>query len=117
VDGERSIAKQVGLYYDEWTPQYRAVFRYTFVNVNCFFAQPIPFGNVIAVEAGRRRVMARSAHRGPVRLAFTPVGSPSNPYDRSLVEAFRRGLRRVGLIENQRRLEQELSPSYSYRLT
>jgi putative tryptophan/tyrosine transport system substrate-binding protein len=40
-------------------------------------------------------------HRGPVRLAFIPVGSPSNPYDRSLVEAFQRGLRRVGLTENQ----------------
>ena len=40
-------------------------------------------------------------HRGPVRLAFIPIGSPSNPYDRSLVEAFQRGLRRVGLIENQ----------------
>ena len=40
-------------------------------------------------------------HRGPVRLAFIPIGSRSNPYDRSLVEAFQRGLRRVGLIENQ----------------
>jgi putative ABC transport system substrate-binding protein len=40
-------------------------------------------------------------HRGPARLAFIPLGSPSNPYDRSLVEAFQRGLRRVGLIENQ----------------
>jgi ABC-type uncharacterized transport system substrate-binding protein len=40
-------------------------------------------------------------HKGPVRLAFIPLGSPSNPYDRSLVEAFQRGLRRVGLIENQ----------------
>jgi putative tryptophan/tyrosine transport system substrate-binding protein len=40
-------------------------------------------------------------HRGPVRLAIIPIGSPSNPYDRSLVEAFQRGLRRVGLIENQ----------------
>ena len=40
-------------------------------------------------------------HRGPVRLAFIPIGSPSNPYDCSLVEAFQRGLRRVGMIENQ----------------
>jgi len=40
-------------------------------------------------------------HGGPARLAFIPLGSPSNPYDRSLVEAFQRGLRRVGLIENQ----------------
>ena len=40
-------------------------------------------------------------HRGTARLAFNPIGSPSNPYDRSLVEVFQRGLRRVGLIENQ----------------
>jgi len=39
--------------------------------------------------------------RGPVRLALIPLGSSSSPYDRSLVEAFQRGLRRVGLIENQ----------------
>ena len=40
-------------------------------------------------------------HKGPVRLGFLPLGSPSNAYDRSLVEAFQQGLRRVGLIENQ----------------
>ena len=40
-------------------------------------------------------------HKGPVRLGFLPIGSPSNAYDRSLVEAFQQGLRRVGLIENQ----------------
>src|SRR4051812_31920556 len=34
------------------------------------------------------------------RIGFLPLGSSSNDYDRSLVEAFRRGLRRVGLIEN-----------------
>ena len=39
--------------------------------------------------------------RGPVRLALLPVGSPSNAYDRSLVEAFQEGLRQVGLVENQ----------------
>jgi putative ABC transport system substrate-binding protein len=39
--------------------------------------------------------------RGPVRLGFLPNGSPSNPYDRSLVEAFQQGLRQVGLIENR----------------
>jgi len=37
----------------------------------------------------------------PVRLGFVPPGSPSNAYDRSLVEAFQEGLRRVGLIENR----------------
>jgi putative ABC transport system substrate-binding protein len=40
-------------------------------------------------------------HNGPVRLGFLPIGSPSNAYERSLVEAFQQGLRRVGLIENQ----------------
>jgi putative ABC transport system substrate-binding protein len=39
--------------------------------------------------------------KAPVRLGFLPLGSPSNAYDRSLVEAFREGLRRVGLIENR----------------
>jgi ABC-type uncharacterized transport system substrate-binding protein len=39
--------------------------------------------------------------KAPVRLGFLPLGSPSNAYDRSLVEAFREGLHRVGLIENR----------------
>jgi putative ABC transport system substrate-binding protein len=37
----------------------------------------------------------------PVRIGMLPLGSPSNPYDRSLVEAFRQGLREAGLIENR----------------
>jgi putative ABC transport system substrate-binding protein len=36
-----------------------------------------------------------------VRTGFLPCGSSSNTYDRSLVEAFRQGLREVGLIENR----------------
>jgi ABC-type uncharacterized transport system substrate-binding protein len=36
-----------------------------------------------------------------IRLGLVPVGSPENTYDLSLVEAFRQGLRKVGLIENQ----------------
>jgi putative tryptophan/tyrosine transport system substrate-binding protein len=39
--------------------------------------------------------------RSPVRLGFLPLGSPANPYDRSLVEAFRQGLRQAGLVENR----------------
>jgi len=35
------------------------------------------------------------------RLGLVPLGSPSNKYDQSLVEAFRQGLRQVGLIENR----------------
>ncbi len=38
---------------------------------------------------------------GPARIGFLPLGSPSNSYDRSLVDAFRQGLREVGLIENR----------------
>jgi putative tryptophan/tyrosine transport system substrate-binding protein len=38
---------------------------------------------------------------GPVRLGFLPLGSSSNAYDGSLVEAFRQGLRQVGLTENR----------------
>jgi ABC-type uncharacterized transport system substrate-binding protein len=37
----------------------------------------------------------------PIRIGFLPIGSPSNSYDRSLVEAFRRGLREIGLVENR----------------
>jgi putative ABC transport system substrate-binding protein len=40
-------------------------------------------------------------HNGPVRLGFLPIGSPSNAYDSSLVDAFQQGLRQVGLIENR----------------
>jgi putative ABC transport system substrate-binding protein len=39
--------------------------------------------------------------KAPVRLGLVPLGSPSNAYDLSLVEAFRQGLRQVGLIEQQ----------------
>src|SRR5438105_500725 len=37
----------------------------------------------------------------PVRIGFLPIGSPSNAFDRSLVEAFKEGLRAVGLVGNQ----------------
>jgi hypothetical protein len=31
----------------------------------------------------------------PWRVGLLPLGSPSNPYDQSLVEAFRKGLRQT----------------------
>jgi putative tryptophan/tyrosine transport system substrate-binding protein len=37
----------------------------------------------------------------PTRIGFLPLGSPSNAYDRSLVEAFRQGLRMTGLTESR----------------
>jgi putative ABC transport system substrate-binding protein len=39
--------------------------------------------------------------KGPVRIGFLPLGSPSGAYDRSLVEAFQEGLRKAGLVENR----------------
>jgi len=38
---------------------------------------------------------------GPIRIGFLPLGAPSNSYDQSLVEAFKNGLRDVGLVENR----------------
>src|SRR5213082_2133098 len=37
----------------------------------------------------------------PIRIGLLPFGSPSNDYDKSLVEAFRLGLRQAGLIEGR----------------
>lgn len=39
--------------------------------------------------------------KNPVRIGFLPIGLPSNSYDQSLVDAFRQGLREVGVVENQ----------------
>jgi putative tryptophan/tyrosine transport system substrate-binding protein len=36
-----------------------------------------------------------------IRLGFLPLGSSSNMYDRSLVEAFRLGLRELGIVESR----------------
>src|SRR6516162_3644261 len=45
---------------------------------------------------------ARAQQTGtPLRIGFLPIGSPSNPYDRSLVDAFREGLLEAGLVENR----------------
>jgi putative ABC transport system substrate-binding protein len=39
--------------------------------------------------------------KSPVRIGFLPLGSPTNTYDQSLVEAFRQGLRQIKLVENR----------------
>ena len=39
--------------------------------------------------------------KAPIRIGFLPLGSPSNAYDRSLVEEFHQGLRMAGLVENR----------------
>jgi putative ABC transport system substrate-binding protein len=36
----------------------------------------------------------------PVRIGFLPIGSPSNSFDQSLVDAFRQGLRQANRVEN-----------------
>ena len=54
-------------------------------------------GGVLATPLAALAQLAGS----PARLGVLPFGSPSNPYDRSLVEAFRFGLREVGLVENR----------------
>jgi len=54
-------------------------------------------GTVIAWPIAARGQQAAS----PARIGVLPIGSPSNAYDRSLVEAFRQGLREIGLVDNQ----------------
>ena len=43
---------------------------------------------------------AQQANRPPL-VGFLPLGSESNAYDRSLVEAFRQGLREAGFVEGR----------------
>jgi putative tryptophan/tyrosine transport system substrate-binding protein len=38
---------------------------------------------------------------GPIRIGMLPLGSPSNSYDQSLVEAFRQGLSQLGLVDGK----------------
>src|ERR1051326_5282794 len=54
-------------------------------------------GGVLAAPAVARAEQGRR----PVRIGVLPLGSESNAYDISLVEAFRNGLRQVDLIENR----------------
>jgi putative ABC transport system substrate-binding protein len=53
-----------------------------------------------AVAACPAAAQAQQAKK-PIRIGFLPLGSPSNAYDRSLVEGFRQGLRQAGLVENR----------------
>ena len=39
--------------------------------------------------------------KSPVRIGMLPIGLPSNAYNTSLVEAFRQGLRDIGVVENR----------------
>jgi len=44
---------------------------------------------------------AEAQFKAPVRIGFLPLGSPANTYDRSLVDAFRQGLREAGVVEGR----------------
>ena len=57
-------------------------------------------GAATAFLTGLLAARAQQAKR-PVRIGLLPFGSPSNAYDLSLVEAFRSGLRQIGLVENR----------------
>jgi putative ABC transport system substrate-binding protein len=52
----------------------------------------------LAAASGRG---ASAQANKPIRIGLLPFGSPSNDYDKSLVEAFRLGLRQAGLIEGR----------------
>jgi len=60
---------------------------------------------LIRLFGGSALVWSAPAHaqfdKRPVKIGLVPLGSPNNTYDRSLVEAFRQGLRQVGLVENR----------------
>jgi putative ABC transport system substrate-binding protein len=53
-------------------------------------------GATVALPLSARAQQIKS----PVRIGMLPVGSPSNTYDNSLVEAFRQGPRDLGFTEN-----------------
>jgi putative ABC transport system substrate-binding protein len=60
------------------------------------------FITLLGGAAAALLLSARAQHaENPIRIGFLPIGSPSNSYDRSLIEAFRRGLREIGLVENR----------------
>jgi putative ABC transport system substrate-binding protein len=47
------------------------------------------------------RAVRAQQPRYPARIGVLPLGTPSNPYDQSLVDAFRQGLRDLGMQENR----------------
>jgi ABC-type uncharacterized transport system substrate-binding protein len=59
------------------------------------------FITLLGGVAATWRDMARAQPNTLTRIGLLPFGSPSNDYDKSLVEAFRVGLRQAGLIEGR----------------
>ena len=54
-------------------------------------------GAAVIWSVGSRALQAKE----PTRIGMLPFGAPSNAYDKSLVDAFRSGLRQAGLIEDR----------------
>ena len=59
------------------------------------------FITLIGAAAAWPIVASAQEPKKPWRVGLVPLGSPSSPYDQSLVEAFRKGLRQTGLVERQ----------------
>src|SRR5215831_16012301 len=59
------------------------------------------FMAALAVGLLAAPLAAEAQLKAPVRIGFLPLGSPSNTYDRSLVDAFRQGLREAGVVEGR----------------
>src|SRR5215813_13858779 len=58
--------------------------------------------NVLLGSAVTWPLVARAQHsNSPFRIGFVPLGLPTSTTDQSYVEAFRTGLRDVGLVENR----------------
>jgi ABC transporter substrate binding protein len=58
--------------------------------------------SLLAITAAAWPLRAHAQRlKAPTRIGFLPLGDPSNRYDVSLVDAFRQGLRQVGLIEGR----------------
>jgi putative tryptophan/tyrosine transport system substrate-binding protein len=66
-----------------------AMFCVHFISV--FLVTLLPLSAAIAQPQGN----------SPPLVGFLPLGSPSSAYDRSLVDAFRQGLREAGVVENR----------------
>jgi putative ABC transport system substrate-binding protein len=58
-------------------------------------------GSIAVIAAGVSQPAKAQPAGKSIRIGFLPIGSPSNSYDRSLVEAFRRGLREMGVVEGR----------------
>ena len=55
---------------------------------------------VVALFVAAVSATAQPPNRPPL-VGFLPLGSESSAYDRSLVEAFRKGLEEAGVVENR----------------